>query len=184
MKSSSIVINLMLVLFATGCVAYAPNVEVTHVPDPASGYVYGRFQITRLGDATIALKIADVSSGKEHILEFKEKDGVSAIKVEPGEYKIKSMVGLAGFAKARINERFFDTIKGYETLSKPFLIGKNEAIYIGDYIAQFSVQHYVVAHQLNWQWYISNKYEDTSREFLVKHNAFTATATRRCTCIP
>jgi|GEM_PF-2177289 len=164
---------LLISLVVGACVSYAPIADRTEDADPASAYMYGRFHIATSETATAGLKIVNLRTGTDYVIEFKEKDHVIAIKLEPGAYRITSVVGLGGFAKAKIMEKPLEETEGSAIITRPLLISKNEALYIGDYVAKFTFKRGIVVDDLIWHWNVSDRYVETTRVFLANHKGFT-----------
>ncbi|HZF00752.1 MAG TPA: hypothetical protein VE344_02550 [Methylomirabilota bacterium] len=146
---------------------FSPPVAQSFKIDTNTAVVYGRF-VTGPNFAfgnELALRLRNDNSKQEYLIQFKDKDSVYGISVEPGQYRV------AGFVATFVDRRTVGRRTFLNTV--PFEVRSNSATYFGDFIG------YVKINGLNQEWSVTkvtNNFSGTTDEFRHKYPNLASTS--------
>ena len=161
---------LFLVIFGlSGCVSFTSPLSPEFIPNN-SGYIYGKFKqvdSVSFGRLRFGVAVRNVDTQKEYTIQFEEGDDLSiqAYSVPPGRYQLFKLV----YATVDYMSAGSDLITN-EYLSKHFNVKEDQAVYIGDYLADTNVSSGFNTTTQSWQLKkVEMNYEDTTALFRGKY---------------
>lgn len=124
-------------LLLVSCVSFAPIIAQDAVPQEETSYIYGRFEIEKVGMLSIALQVINQESGEKFNIRFiSEEQPVIAIAVPPGTYKIENVhYGWSNGETSSIKPFIYPD----ENLAGEFILSSGDVMYLGDYSGNANV---------------------------------------------
>ena len=136
-------IILLAFVSLTGCVqmGHLKPLSSDRELSESDAFIYGKFELHRTGYQISGIWISLLKDNQEHssLLQFKKKDNVLAVLLEPGQYRIDKFVFAPGgpggpsmWTKSEITEIPIEGELAF--LDQKFIVRKGGAVYLGDFI--------------------------------------------------
>ena len=162
-------ILLMLALSLGGCASFSRPTGPESSPLANTGFVFGRFYLTEQFIANgIGLKVVNQSTKKSVLIPLVKdaKVAVAAYALEPGDYRIQSVVFTFSTGEIRTEQEFHSTLAKQ---AEAFHIEAGEVVYLGD----FEGNTRSFGNTVSWAVSdLTNNFEATTKDFRTRYPKF------------
>jgi len=159
----------------SGCASFSRPALPGSVPPKDTGFVFGRFVLTDQFLANgIGLKMVNQSTKKSVLIPFVRdaKAAVATFSLEPGDYRIQSVVFTFSTGEIRSEQPFRSNLAQQ---SEVFHVDGGELVYLGDFAG--NTQSY--GNTVSWAVSsLTNNFEVTTKDFRVRYPRFSDLPTR------
>ena len=141
---------LILAALITSCTSFSPALNTEAKPNPAMGYIYGRFTFVQsektFTHLHMGVRLEELNQKKSYTLQFIQEDRPAIIAVAPGMYSIKKLI----FSSAEY-EKLGEKILKPSPLTQTFLVSAGKAYYIGDFGGEWASIDGLNAPGISWK---------------------------------